>query len=117
MKCKEFLKDIDNHLKNLEITNFDMIYNKKTLSNDKIKQHQTIGYHKIMKYPIKETDQIMSSIFRNSKRDDKYVQTKTINEHLTIIQKVLVEFVSFRSSKMNITKRPPTRQQDVVATS
>ena len=59
-----------------------------------------------MKYPIKERDQIMSSIFRNSKCEDMYVQTKTINEHLTIIQKVLVEFVSFRSSKMNITKRP-----------
>ena len=33
-----------------------------------------------MKYPIKERDQIMSSIFCNSKREDMYVQTKTINE-------------------------------------
>ena len=29
MKCNEFLEDTDNHFKNLEITNFDMIYNKK----------------------------------------------------------------------------------------
>ena len=70
MKCNEFLEDTDNHLKNLEITNFNMIYNKKTLSNDKIKQYQTIDHHEIMKYPIKERDQIMSSIFRNSKCED-----------------------------------------------
>ena len=70
MKCNEFLEDIDNHFKNLEITNFDMIYNKKTLPNDKIKQYQSIDHHEIMKYPIKERDQIMSSIFRNSKRED-----------------------------------------------
>ena len=81
MKCNEFLEDIDNHFKNLEITNFDMIYNKKTLSNDKIKQYQSIDHHKIIKYPIQERDQIMSSIFQNSKREDMYVQTNTINEH------------------------------------
>ena len=79
-KCKEFLEDTDNHFKNLETTNFDMIYNKEALSNDKIKQYQSIDHHEIMKYPIKERDQIMSSIFRNSKREDMYVQTKTINE-------------------------------------
>ena len=81
MKCNEFLEDTDNHFKNLEITNFDMIYNKKTLSNDKIKQYQSIDHHEIMKYAIKERDQIMLSIFRNSKLEDMYVQTKTINEH------------------------------------
>ena len=54
---------------------------KKTLSNDKIKQYQSIDHHKILKYPIKRKDQIMSSIFRNSKCEDMYVQTKAINEH------------------------------------
>ena len=58
-----------------------MIYNNKTLSNYKIKQYQSIDHHEIMKYPIKERDQIMSSIFRNSKQEDMYVQAKTINEH------------------------------------
>ena len=29
-----------------------------------------MDHHEIMKYPIKERDQIMSSIFRNSKRED-----------------------------------------------
>ena len=48
----------------------------------------------------------MSSIFQNSKREDIYVQIKTIMNILRIIQKVLVEVVSLRSSKMNITKRP-----------
>ena len=56
MKYYEFLEDKDNHFKNLEITNFDMIYNKKTLSNDKIKQYQSIDHHEIMKYPVKERD-------------------------------------------------------------
>ena len=58
-----------------------MIYNNKTLLNDKIKQYQLIDHHEIMKYPIKERVQIMSSMFRNSKREDMYVQTKKINEH------------------------------------
>ena len=40
-----------------------------------------MDHHEIMKYPIKERDQIMSSIFRNSKQEDMYVQAKTINEH------------------------------------
>ena len=62
-KYKKFLEDTDNHSKNLETTNFDMIYNKKTLSNDKIKQYESIDDHEIMKYPIKERDQIMPSIF------------------------------------------------------
>ena len=56
MKYYEFLEDKDNHFKNLEIANFDMIYNKKALSNDKIKQYQSIDHHEIMKYPIKERD-------------------------------------------------------------
>ena len=81
MKCNEFLGDTDNQFKNLEITNFDMIYNNKTLSNDKIKQYQSIDHHKIMKCPIKERDQIMPSIVRNSKHEDMCVQTKKINEH------------------------------------
>ena len=80
MKCNEFQEDTDNHFKNLEITNFDMIYNNKTLSNDKINQYESIDHHEIMKYPIKERDQIISSIFRNSKHEDMYVQTKKINE-------------------------------------
>ena len=58
-----------------------MIYNKKTLSNDKIKQYQSIDHHEILKYQIKERDQIMSSIFWNSKHEDMYVQSKTIHEH------------------------------------
>ena len=33
------MKEMDNHFKNLEITNFDMTYNNKTLSNGKIKQY------------------------------------------------------------------------------
>ena len=48
----------------------------------------------------------MSSIFRNSKCEDMYVQKKQSMNILRIIQKVLVEVVSFRRSKMNITKRP-----------
>ena len=47
----------------------------------------------------------MSSIFRNSKREDMYVRKKQSMNILRIIQKVLVEVVSYRSSKMNITKR------------
>ena len=34
-----------------------------------------------MKYPIKKRDKKMSSIFRNSKREDMFVQTKAINKH------------------------------------
>ena len=44
----------------------------------------------------------MSSIFRNSKREDMYVQAKTIDEHfkiLRIIQKVLIEVVSLMNNE------------------
>ena len=77
MKWNEFLEDTDNHFKNLEITNFDIIYNNKTLSNDKIKQNQSLDHHEIMKYPMKERDLIIPSILRNSKRENMYVQIKT----------------------------------------
>ena len=83
-----------------------MIYNNKTLLNDKIKQYQSIDHHKIMKYPIKERVQIISSIFRNSKREDMYVQKKKSMNIFRIIEKVLVAVVSLRSLKINITKRP-----------
>lgn len=58
-----------------------MIFNKDKLSNHKIKQYQTIDHNKIMKYPERERDQIISSIFRNRRRQDKFIQKDTVHEH------------------------------------
>ena len=72
-KCNDFLEDPDEHFQNLQINNFGLIFNKDKLSNHKIKQYQTIDHNKIMNYPERERDQIMSSIFRNSRRQDKFI--------------------------------------------
>ena len=43
-----------------------------------------IGHYEIMKYPEREREEIMSSIFRNSKRRDMLIRKETIHEHFTI---------------------------------
>ena len=46
VKCQEFLEDTDKHFQNLMIINFDMINSKGNLSEDKIKQYQTVNLGK-----------------------------------------------------------------------
>ena len=83
-KCNDLLEDPDQHFENLQINNFDLIKNKDKLSNQEIKQNQMIGHYEIMKYPEREREEIMSSIFRNSKRRDMLIRKETIHEHFTI---------------------------------
>ena len=72
-KCNDFLEDPDKLFENLQINNFDLIFNKNKLSSQKIKQYQTIDHKEIMGYPKKEREQIMSFIFRNVMRKDMFV--------------------------------------------
>lgn len=83
-KCNDLLEDPDQHFENLQINNFDLIKNKDKLSNQEIKQNQMIDHYEIMKYPEREREEIMSSIFRNSKRRDMLIRKETIHEHFTI---------------------------------
>ena len=46
-KCNEFLENTDHHFENLQIINFDLIFNEDKLSNQKIKQYQEIDHKEI----------------------------------------------------------------------
>ena len=72
IKCNEFLEDTDSHFKNI-INNGET---KQTL-----KQYNTIDHDEIKKYPVKEQEQIMSSIFRNANRKDMLIKKETIDTH------------------------------------
>ena len=80
VKCQEFLEDTDKHFQNLKIINFDMINSKGKLSDDKIKQYQTVNHREILSYPPDLQDEILSLIFR-AKRDDMFVKKETLMEH------------------------------------
>ena len=67
-KCNEFLEDTDSHFKDRKIINFDIIKN--GVTKQTLEQYSTIDYDEIKKYPVKEQEQIMNSIFRNAKRKD-----------------------------------------------
>ena len=86
-KCNEFLEDTDHYFENLQIINFDLIFNKDKLCHQKIKQCQEINHKQIMKYPEREKKQIMSSIFRNSKRQGMFIQKGAVHEHFKVNSK------------------------------
>ena len=77
-KCNDFLMDTDEHFKETNIVNFDIIKDKK-LEEEKLKQYQTIDHDEIMKYPAQLREPICSSIFRNSKRKDMHISKETVN--------------------------------------
>ena len=60
-KCNDFLEDPDKLFENLQINNFNLIFNKNKLSSQKIKQYQTIDHKEIMGYPKKrkKTDHVI----------------------------------------------------------
>ena len=49
-KCNDLLEDRVKHFENLQINNFDLIFNKNKPSSQKIKQYQTIDHKEIMAY-------------------------------------------------------------------
>ena len=57
-KCEQFLQDTDNHFEKLQITNFDIINANGKISNEKLKQYQTVDHQEIMKYPHELREQI-----------------------------------------------------------
>ena len=78
-KCNGFLEDTDSNFENSKIVNFDIINNGETKQS--LKQYNTIDHDEIKKYPVKEQEQIMSSIFRNANRKDMLIQKETIDTH------------------------------------
>ena len=78
-KCNDFLRDTDEHFKEMKIVNFDLIKN--NVSEEHKKQYQQIDRHDILGYPPKLHEEICSSIFRNVKRDGMYDKKETIDEH------------------------------------
>ena len=77
-KCNYFLRDTDEHFKEMKIGNFYLIKN--NVSEEHKKQYQQIDNHEIMGYPPKLHKEICSSIFCNVKLDGMYVKKETIDE-------------------------------------
>ena len=71
----------------LKIYNFDLVFNKDKLWDQKIKQYQEIDHKQIMKYPEREREQIMSSIFRDSRRQGMFIQKETVHKHFKVNSK------------------------------
>ena len=90
-KCEQFLQDTDNHFEKLQITNFDIINANGQVSKEKLKQYQAVDHLEITKYPLELREQIMSSIFRLSKRACMFVKKETVVEQQL---RMLVENVS-----------------------
>ena len=74
-------------MKNLQINNFDLIFNKEKRDSQKIEQYRTIDHKEIMGYPEKEREQIMSSVFRNVKWKDMFIQNETLHGHFKVNSK------------------------------
>ena len=72
-KRNEFLNDIDEHFKKLKIVNFDTINH--DFSQNKMQQYQTIDDALKQCLPNHQ-ETIQSSVFRNAKCKDMYVQKK-----------------------------------------
>ena len=86
-KCNDFLEDPDKHFENLQINNFNLIFNKEKLDSQENEPYHTIDHKEIMGYPKKEREQIMSSIFRNVKWKDMVIQKETLHEPFKVNSK------------------------------
>ena len=80
-KCDNFLHDTNNYFDKTVIVNFDVIRNRETINNEKLKQYQTVDYEEIKKYPQSQQVKIKLSIFRVINREDMHVTQKLIKSH------------------------------------
>ena len=78
-KCQESLENTNKHFEKRKIVNFHMINEK--LDKKIIQQYQTVNNKKIEQYQIDYHDQIRSSIFRNTQRNDLHVNMSTAKKH------------------------------------
>ena len=98
-KCNNFLEDPDKNFENLQINNFDLIFNKEKLDSQKIEQYHTIDHKEIVRYPKKEREQIMSCIFRNVKQKDMVIQKETLHEYFKVTSKSVGRGRFFKKNK------------------
>ena len=80
-KCSEFLEDTNSHFRNRKKGNFDTINYGDKMAKQTLMQYRTIDDDEIKKYPEKEQEQIMSSIFRNANRKDLIIEKRTIDTY------------------------------------
>ena len=85
-KCKEFLKNLDNHFENMKIINCDII-NKKAkgeeIPQSTLKTYLTIPKKKpVYEYPPEEREKVVSAGFRSTlKRNDVFVSKDLVKYH------------------------------------
>ena len=80
-KCNEFLNNTYEYFKKMRITNFDIIKNEVT--EDKMKQYQTIDHEEFRHYPSHLQEQLCSSIVPNSHRQGMHIEKKKNNNQRT----------------------------------
>ena len=78
-KCNGFLMNPNQHFEKMNIVNFDIIKN--NVSEEKMKQSNSIDHQEIMRYPPEMREEIFSSIFRDGDRKDMHVKKETLHEH------------------------------------
>ena len=59
-----------------------MIHSKGKLTENKMKQYQTVNNREILTYPPDLEDEIMSSMLR-TKRDDMFIKKEIVIEHFS----------------------------------
>ena len=80
-KCDEFLEDTDRYFHTMQIINFDITRNQKTITKNKLEQYQAVSYDAIKKYASVEQARITSSIFQNIDRSGLHITPAVVKSH------------------------------------
>ena len=80
-KCDDLLEDNYHYFHTAQIINFDIIWNQKIITKNKLEQYQTVNYDTIIKHPLSEQGRITSSIFQNIDRSDLHVMPAVVKSH------------------------------------
>ena len=79
-KCRNFLKNTDEHSETLKIVYIDIINSNGQINNKKLRLYQTCDHHEIMNFAPEKREQIMSSMFCVN-RPDMFVKNETALKH------------------------------------
>ena len=72
IKCKNFLRDTDQHFQQAKIINFGIIHREccgEEVPKNLLRHYQTVNGKSISDYPTPKQNQILSSAFRTDRKD------------------------------------------------
>ena len=100
-KCADFLRNMDRHLSETKIVDFDIIHRQycgEVVPSEILKHYQTVNEKTVSTYPSNAQTEIRSSAFRTDKKD-MFSENETIKKHFKKIDnkksKVLLRQSSF----------------------